>query len=318
MKFNEGLQVRLQERYRRLYKSDVDSYDAQTRYFLTWADAQPALRSIMQAIERAEPDLEVTKWLEENEGDHIRTKWPVREIGSVKLTLGLLRQIACGEHEGYQIAWSLVGTRNAEDALRDFTSKVVEPLIEYLQERLAAETDVLYVLERYRRRVAWFEQGRLWSAYQADTKRGEAIYDNDLRRFLFEQGVDYPFSQPASPSGQADVVADLHSEQPLVCEVKLFDGARYGATYIAKGLHQAIRYAEDYGKTEAYLVIFNLTEQPLQLPSDQPEFGWPERLAVAGATVFLIAVQAAPRPKASTSGTVKPHVLTRAQLVANV
>jgi hypothetical protein len=203
------------------------------------------------------------------------------------------------------------------DAVSDFVDEAVEPLIEYLQERLAAETDILYVLGRYRRRVLWFEQESLWERYGADTKRGEALYDTDLRRFLFEQGVDYPYSQPVSPSGRADVVAQLESDDPFACEVKLFDGGRYGHAYLAKGLHQAVRYAEDYGQTDAYLVIFNLSEFVVELPTDDPDAGWPERLVVGGITVFLVLVQARPLAVASKAGKTSTSVIAREQLVTS-
>jgi hypothetical protein len=54
-----------------------------------------------------------------------------------------------------------------------------------------------------------------------DTREAERVYDADLRRFLFSEGISMPFSQPGSASGLSDAVADLHTEDPLVCEVKI-------------------------------------------------------------------------------------------------
>jgi len=83
---------------------------------------------------------------------------------------------------------------NLNVGVRTATEAVVEPLIEFPQERIGEASDVPYLLERYVRRVEWFEQERLFAAYEADTAHGETIYDTDLRQFLFEQGIDYPFS----------------------------------------------------------------------------------------------------------------------------
>lgn len=317
MRFQEALQVRLQERYRRLAKSSVDSYAANTRYFVTWADSTPSLAAVLAAIERAEPELDAAEWYKAAEQERRGNEWPDTEVGRAKVVLHILRSIAAGSLKPHAVGWAFSNERNGNEALRDFSGEVVEPLIEYLQERLGAESDMLYVLERYRRRVLWFEQARLWAAYDADHTRGEATYDEDLRRFLFDQGVDYPYSQPVSPSGRADVVAQVDDDEPLPMEVKLFDGGSYGPAYLAKGVAQALRYAEDYGRTEAYLVVFNLTERPIELPTDDVEAGWPERLAVAGITVFLVVVQAAPRPTASTAGQAKPWKIKRRQLVAS-
>jgi len=60
-----------------------------------------------------------------------------------------------------------------------------------------------------------------------------------LRRFLFEQGIDYPFSQPRSASGQSDVVAMVDEDDPLICEVKLYNGRNSSKRYVAKGVQQA-------------------------------------------------------------------------------
>lgn len=317
MRFREALQVRLRERYRRLYKSDENTYDDNVRYFLAWGDDIPAIASVFGAISRSERDLDPAQWWN-GPRESPNVKWPETEIGRAKVALWALRHVGAGEEEAWRLAHKVVLERGSiSDILRDFTSSVVEPLIEYVEERLASESDVLYVLERYRRRVAWFEQQRLWDAYQADTAKGEESYDTDLRRFLFDQGIDHPFSQPEGPSGKADVVADLDTDDPLVCEVKLFDGDSYGVPYLAKGYHQALRYADDHGKTEAHLVVFNLSDQRLDVESDEPDAGWPPRVTVGDATVFVIVVPARPLLSASTSGKkrTKSKKVTRVDLV---
>jgi len=203
----------------------------------------------------------------------------------------------------FQFGHQLHPSDNTGDGgMRIATERVVEPLIEYLQERIGETSDVLYLLERYVRRVEWFEQDRLWAAYDADTAHGEATYDKDLRRFLFEQGIDFPFSQPKSASGETDVVANLDEDDPLVCEMKLYDGEKYSKAYVAKGVHQAVSYARDYGKTSAYLVIVNLSKRHLKLPSDGEANEWPPRIDVGGVTVFLVQVRALPQPSASNRG----------------
>ncbi len=111
-------------------------------------------------------------------------------------------------------------------------------------------------------------------------------------------------------------MADLEGDDPLTCEVKLFDGDSYGPSYLGKGLHQAVRYAEDYGKTDAYLVIYNLSERHLTLPTDDESKEWPPRLQVGHVTVFVVVVQARPKASASKSGKTKTVRVTRDQLVS--
>ena len=47
---------------------------------------------------------------------------------------------------------------------------------------------------------------------------------------LIRQGIDYPFSQPESPSGKADVVALAEREEPLTFEVRASEGTLSLAT----------------------------------------------------------------------------------------
>jgi hypothetical protein len=202
-----------------------------------------------------------------------------------------------------------------DSGARTATEAVVEPFIEYLQERIGQASDVLYLLERYVRRVEWFEQERLWQAYQADTRHGEDVYDKDLRGFLFDQGIDFPFSQPKSASGLSDVVANVESDDPLVCEVKLYDGESYSKAYLAKGVQQVTNYARDYGKTMAYLTIINLTPKMLKLPTDGGPKEWPPRIDVAGVTVFLVHVRGLPQASASTRGAADVVTLSKDDLL---
>jgi hypothetical protein len=124
-----------------------------------------------------------------------------------------------------------------------------------------------------------------------------------------------PFSQAKSASGESDVLTDLDTDDPLVCEVKIYGAGRTKRS-LAGGVHQAISYASDYGKQVAYLVIINLSGKPLSLPSDDDPKLWPPRITVAGTRVYLIAVRALP-PVASASklGKPAPVTITRDDLV---
>lgn len=317
MKYRQDLQVRLQERYRRLYKANINNANEQFQYFLAWIDAEPELHALVESIDRACPDFDSAAWYK-TEGEQSRRgafRLPPKEAEMAKLVLWIVRRIATGEFSAVDVAWTFSSERNGNDALREFTTSHVEQLVEYLNERLIVGSDMLHLLERYARRVKWFEKERLRSEYDGDTRRGEKSLEKDLRRFLFDQGVDYPFTQAASPSGQADVLAGLDSDDPLTCEVKLFDDDRYNVAYLAKGLNQAVRYAEDYGKTEAQLVIFNLSSRSLQLPTDGELKSWPPRLHVANITVFLVVVDIGARPSASKAGSAEPLAISRGDLV---
>lgn len=112
---------------------------------------------------------------------------------------------------GYGYRWDAI--RQAVEALADkrflietqfspsqFTKYFVTPLCNYLVDQLAVPSTILHLLTRYKRWAEWFEFNRLYQEYTGEG--GESVLDRDLRRFLFESGIDYPFSQPHSPGGQ--------------------------------------------------------------------------------------------------------------------
>jgi len=314
MNYQRDLQIRLQERYRRLYKADYKVYQNEIKFLCDYILNTPALAALVERLSFTDQELDPEKWIEEHVGWH-KCDWPDTESGRAKIVWWLFNQWAGGQ-PALDFAHTITGETKFASALREMSEMVIEPFIEYLQERLSAESDILFLLERYTRLVRWFDQDMLFEQYTKDTKHGEAIYERHLRQFLFEQGIDYPFSQPQSPAGKADVISGLDGDDPLVCEVKLFNGNDYGAKYISKGVAQALEYAHDYGKTVAHVVIFNLTDRPLQLPSDDSTVGWPPRLSIAGVTVFLVAVQAFKVTAASDKGHAQTWNISREQLVS--
>ena len=154
------------------------------------------------------------------------------------------------------------------------------------------------MLSRYQRECGWFESNSLLSlAKETESNKLEAAFDNHLRKWLFKQGIDYPFSTPKSPSGRADVVV-WTEEKPLPIEVKVFDGKGRDLSHVSQGLWQAQRYAHDFGKPFAYLVVFNISEHLLAFENNKNTDG-PPCIEVGGLNVFTITVNVGKRPSAS-------------------
>jgi hypothetical protein len=293
-------------------KADRSSYGADISYFRDFVRGTPAINGVIAGLELSEPGVDPDAWVATN-FQWNGYSWPPTEVGRAKVCWRLVNRWADGE-EAWQIAHQMSHESNINSSLRELTRAVVEPLVEYIQGALGSSSDILYLLEKYRRRVEWFEQERLFSAVQADSRRAEAIIDADLRQFLFDQGVDYPFSQPASVSGKADVVSGLESDDPLVCELKLFDGADKATPYLAQGINQAVAYARDYGKPIGYLVIANLTDERLEIEADSEKTDWPPRIQVGGVTIFVVVIDCKPQGVASKQRRTVRRVL-RADLV---
>lgn len=293
-----------------------------------WLDGQPAIRAILAEAELAEPGLsrDALASALRSGGQGLGQqgfRWPSRtEAGGAFLIWQLMRDIAAGEDDGtdstrivLNYAHPVSDQSNIDDMWREFAVRILRPLFDYLEERVGAESSILYVLERYVRRLEWFDRGELYDRAMQDTRKTEEVYDADLRRFLFSEGINMPFSQARSASGLSDVLTGLDTDDPLVCEVKIFDAGNRGKRHLASGVNQAIAYASDYRKQVAYLLIINLSGRPLTLPSDDDLKIWPPRITIAGIRVYLIAVRALPVASASKLGKPTPVTVTYDDLV---
>jgi hypothetical protein len=326
MRYQQDLQVSLRERLRRLMVVGAEDASRETRLVTGWIEQQPALRAILAETELAEPGLDpdslISALRNGGRGLSRRFEWPSQtEAGRAYLVWRLMGQITADDEtlDSTRIVinygHSVSDHTNVNDTWREFAERILRPLFDYLGERIGEESSTLYVLERYVRRVEWFDRDDLHQRAMRDSRKAEEVYDTDLRRFLFSEGINMPFSQAKSASGLSDVVTSLDTDDPLVCEVKIFDAADRSKRHLASGVNQAIQYATDYGKQTAYLVIINLSGRPLNLPSEDDAKTWPPRITVAGVRVYLVAVRALPTVSASKQGKPAPVTVTLDDLV---
>jgi hypothetical protein len=324
VRYQQDLQVSLRERLRRLMVADFSTAGREVRLVVDWITTQPALRAVLAEAERVEPNLDPDAFTSYLKSLHGVFAWPTQtDDGRATLVWGLMQRIADDDRAGVKgdqitIAYAHRLSRRGQpinDDWREFAERILQPLFDYLTERIGAESSVLYVLERYVRRVEWFDRQDLYDRAMANPQKAEEVYDSDLRRFLFGEGINMPFSQAKSASGLSDVLSELDTDDPLVCEVKLFDAASRGKRHLATGVNQAVQYATDHGKNTAYLVIINLSGRPLSLPSEGGSTSWPPHIEVAGVRVHLIGVRALPTASASKQGKPAPITITREDLV---
>jgi len=281
-----------------------------------WIRGQPALRSLIAEVASAEQDVDAGEWIKSLQG-HGNLEWPTTtEAGRARLIWELLQEMTgLGDRATLHFQHTVSNASDLNDAARDVTETLVEPLFDYLAERIGNESSVLYLIERYVRRVEWFDRADLYERYVANTRQGEKVYDDDLRRFLFDQGINMPFSQAKSAAGLSDVVGELDTDDPLICEVKLFDTENHPKRGIGSGVNQVLQYAHDYRKNAAYLVIINLSGRALELPTDGDEKAWPRYIDLEGVRVHLVVIRALPVESASKLGKAQPVTVTKQDLV---
>ena len=296
MFYLHNLRVRLQERRNRLYKTDFRTYDAELRYLLQFLDDNPYTRSLLSALDVGTA-VDFEQWATE-QSNMREVQFPHNEEGRAKVCWGILKRCASDEngHEWSRWGRAFSSETKFDAMLRDFTEAVVDPLVNFLHDQIDDGGNALYLIERFKLKAEWFRRKELYLLYQEDASVGEASLDQEFRASLFEGGIDYPFSQPSSPSGKADIVALLGSDDPLVLEVKVFDPDRSkGKSHLRQGFHQVLRYANDYNQSLGYLVIFNCSDRQLAISSEEASGAeFPPRIAYGGKIFFVIPIDIHP------------------------
>ena len=317
--YSRNLRDHLNERRNRLYQCGHRTYQTELSYFLVFLDDNPYVRGLLTALD-AEELQEFETWVERALDRRGGVQFPNTEAGRAKMCLGILRQCA-GEQTGERtFNWGRIfgGDVDFGPACKALTENAIDPLINYLHDRIEESGNVLRILERFKRKTEWFTKGDLFERYRQNTSRGEASLDQALRAGLFEGGIDYPFSQPASPSGKSDVVALLGSDDPMVLEVKVFDpGKGRNVRHLQQGFHQVLRYANDYNQSVGYLVIFNCANNQVVITDGDAEYtDYPTRIRYADKTVFVFVIDVHPdTASASKENPSKRQVIDRRDLV---
>ena len=295
MFYLRNLRVQLQERRNRLYKTGYRTYDGELLYLLQFLDGNQYTHSLLNELE-VNTAVDFEQWASEQGIRNVQ--FPHSEAGRAKVCYGILKRCASDNNgeEWVKWAWAFSSETNFDAKLRDFTEAVVDPFVNFLHDQIDDGGNVLYLLERFKLKAEWFRRDELYGLYQGDTSVGETSLDRELRASLFEGGVDYPFSQPSSPSGKADIVALLGSDDPLVLEVKVFDPEHSrGKSHLRQGLHQVLRYANDYNQSLGYLVIFNCSDRQLAIsPEEALGAEFPPRITYSGKTFFIVPIDIHP------------------------
>src|SRR5690348_7461055 len=131
MRYERDLQVRLRERFRRLYKSDFQGHFTQSGYIRDFILKTPALRAIVEYISRSEPDLDPAEWVTSHFA-HREYEWPPTEQQKAKVLWHLINDLTA---ENGANSFNTLGRYFALDATtydelaRAVTEQVFEPFI---------------------------------------------------------------------------------------------------------------------------------------------------------------------------------------------
>ena len=147
---------------------------------------------------------------------------------------------------------------------------------------------------------------------------GEKLLAKNLYEYLYDQGIDF-FIEPASISGEVDLISSQNSDDPLLADIKIFNPEKSkDKRYICNGFNQVYTYTLDYNESFGYLVIFNTCETDLRFSLSNQEISTPFVLH-NNKTIFLITIDIFPYSKsASKRGVLKTIEITERELINKV
>lgn len=266
------------------------AYHDRLRAFKHFCDNSPIFASHLNQLPKAAYDFKRSIGETPNQFDDSEASYGLRWNAITQMVDGGTRMVS---H-----AWNQLNQRSQEKGLQGVTKLFVDPIHDLLVDQVKSSSSMLFALLRYKRWAEWFKAAQLRERYSSEVAGGESALDKSLRRFLFESGIEYPFSEPVSPRGKADIVAGLETDDPLVLEVKVWDSSKgYRENRVRDGLRQAMQYAADYGKDGGYIVVFNLDKEPLSFANQFTKNAWPPRIEHGGRTYHFVDVNIADQTK---------------------
>jgi hypothetical protein len=312
------LRYKLQQRRDNVLRSEFQRFCSNLTYFMNFIESNFLIKSIVDELEAYSKDImPASEWVDKLKNERSAPIYDDETLNACFCHSMIRYTIDIGTGKLDKLFWHILSKKDRSDQLDAFNEEYVNPFYQYIDERIDDFNSTLYLLQKYKYACEWFERDRLFNQYKGDESRGEANLDRDLRKFLFLQGIDYPFSSPLSASGRVDVIAELDTDNPLVLEIKIFDLDKgYDKAYIRKGFRQAYDYANDYNEPIGYLFVFKTCERDLVF--NLTENGMPRKVIFGDKTIFIIQADIFVHSKSSSERKkLDPYVIDEDYLISS-
>lgn len=315
MYYNHNLRTDLQEWKNRLYRASYQQLPNQLKYFFDNVKKNPILNGLLkEACLKYDYTKEALNEIGEQleYGKRLAFESEVQQVAfNYQWLLSLIEEC---DYELQNL--TTFQKRDFNDTRESIIEDYLGPIINHFHDSLDKSSSTIYLLEKYKKRTEWFTKKQLYDDYIQTDKNYELILEDNLRLFLFDQGIDYPFSTPKSTSGRADIIGAIDTTDPLIIEIKILDKSKnYGLNRIKKGLTQIINYTNDYNKDFGYLVIFNMDDLEVNFKLNEDNNLFPPRLVFNNKSYFFVVVNLKPRQSASKQRTTEILEITENDLI---
>lgn len=310
---NHNIRSNLQEWKNRLARASFEQFSHQLKFLFNEFNSNSQIKSLLLDISSkyGQTEDELSKSLNSRQRDLFFENNEHRATYSFQL---LKYFLSLG---GNILTYGFFTAGNVEERKERIIEDYISPIMYYLHDSLDKSNSTIYLLERYKKRTEWFTKSKLYAAYSSADKSYEQILEDDLRLFLFDQGIEYPFSTPKSASGRADVIGEIETNDPLIIEIKIVDKKKgYGKERIKGGFTQITTYANDYNKNVGYLVIYNMDDVEINFKFNNNSILFPPSFIFNNKTFYFVVINVATYNSASNTGKLKELIITEQDLTS--
>lgn len=293
----QDLRYKLQRRIQRLQTVNGGDLSHELVRFFDFFDSNPTLRSSAASLSAKYPHAneELNAAMQQR---HLLEGSTESESASIGLVV--LRQVAVPDNGRMPFMKYVEPCGTLAKMLDRFRERYLDPFYEYIDEQLEDQNVVLAELIRFKHLAEWFRREQLWNRWKDESRSGERSLAFAVYEFLYEHGIDFHI-EPASASGEADMVSAQHSPNPLVADVKIFDPASSrGSSYIKRGFHQVYRYLHDFNQPIGYLVVFKGSEKQLEVNVATALTEGVPYLTIGDKTIFLVQIDIFPHEESAS------------------
>ena len=316
--YTHFLKEQLREKYQRVLVSNAHRTIFQNiKYLMDFIKEEAVLNGIMnETCERFSFEFESKKYVEIEHFPKL----------AIQAAYSYQALVFYGELYEYNNLYSKLRLRtgdlildNERYYIGELTNSFLKSIVDYLSDSLENTNLALYLLEKYKKRTEWFTHQKLLEAYKQATKNYEQIFEDDLRLFLFDQGIEYPFSTPKTPLGRADIVGELENPNPLIVEIKIWDSEKsYRINRVIEGFSAIVGYSNAYHKSVGYLVIFNCEQIEIEFELENPRKDFIPMIQIGEKSYFLIVVNLNFDTSASNLGKLKTVQIKESELTEGI
>lgn len=309
----DRLKAKLETAFRRVEDSSRDQFMHVAAQLAGLLESERGLRLLLDELCATHPEEEneiAARWEAYKNGDLAHFRTPAEHAAFCFQGWRWFQ-----EEYGMRVFAENIIFDRKDDFLGGRIDNVIRPIIYYLLDSLTEHSAVLHMLVRYKCRTEAFKKDVLRPHVLAAGQNKEQVLEDDLRLYLFDQGLENALSQPKGETGNPDLVWLHDPNDPLVMEVKfMHKDSGYGTERIKAGLHQVQRYAAEHAKNVGYLCVFNLDPQFVRF--DFAEAGGPlPYLDIENRRFYFLVINLHEVPSASKSSKVPEVLVARKELL---